>query len=112
MVFEIGRVCVKLSGRDAGQTCIVVDAIDNRFVIIDGNTRRRKCNISHLMPTEKTLKIDKKATTGEVKELLSELGVKIKPVTKPRKVGSKPVKVRKSKKAKEKPAKKEAKSKK
>jgi len=44
-MFEIGRVCVKIAGRDAGKTAIVVDKASGERVLIDGNVRRRKCNI-------------------------------------------------------------------
>jgi len=104
MVFDIGRVCVKIAGRDAGKHCVIVEIIDDKFVTIDGNTRRRKCNIMHLLPLDKTLDIKKKATTGEVKEALSTLGFKVTPVTKPKKKTQKrPTKLRgKSKKVSDK----------
>jgi large subunit ribosomal protein L14e len=101
MVFELGRVCVKLMGRDAGQTCVVVDVFDNKFVLIDGNTRRRKCNIMHLMPTEDVLDIKKKATTEDVKAALAKTGVKVKPETKPKRIAKKPLAVRLADKKKE-----------
>lgn len=95
MVYELGRICIKIAGRDSGKHCVIVEVIDDRFVIIDGNTRRRKCNIMHLLPLDKTLDIKKKATTGEVKEALSSLGFKVTPITKPKKkAGKKPVKAR------------------
>lgn len=37
---EIGRVCIKIAGRDAGMKCVVVEQLDNNFVLIDGQTRR------------------------------------------------------------------------
>jgi large subunit ribosomal protein L14e len=95
MVYDIGRVCVKIAGRDAGKHCVIVEVIDDKFVTIDGNTRRRKCNIMHLVPTGKTVDVKKKATTGEVKEALSSLGIKVTPVSKPKKkAAKKPVKIR------------------
>ena len=94
MAYEVGRICVKIAGRDAGQKCIIVDKIDETHVLIDGNTRRRKCNIMHLVPTTNLVKISTKASTGEVKEVLSKKGLKVKPVTKPKKAGQKPKKKR------------------
>ncbi len=29
---EVGRVCMKLAGREAGKKCVVVDVIDKNFV--------------------------------------------------------------------------------
>ena len=31
---DIGRVCVKLTGREAGKRCIIVDRIDKNFVLV------------------------------------------------------------------------------
>ncbi|MBI2106893.1 50S ribosomal protein L14e, partial [Candidatus Woesearchaeota archaeon] len=59
----IGRICVKLLGREAGSTCAIIDELDGNFVLIDGNVRRRKCNLDHLEISEKTLKVKKNAST-------------------------------------------------
>ncbi|RLG55185.1 MAG: 50S ribosomal protein L14e, partial [Candidatus Hydrothermarchaeota archaeon] len=49
---EIGRVCVKTAGREAGKRCVIVDIIDKNFVLVDGpEVQRRRCNIKHLEPT-------------------------------------------------------------
>lgn len=63
---EIGRLCVKIAGRDAGGLCVVVDVLDKHFVMIDGNVRRRKCNALHLEPLAEVLKIKKGASHSEV----------------------------------------------
>ena len=71
MVIEVGRVCVKLRGREAGRRCVVVDIIDENFVIIDGDVKRRRCNIKHLEPLPIKLNIKPGASTEEViKEML------------------------------------------
>ena len=49
-MIDIGRVCIKLAGRDAGKKCVIVGILDDKTVMIDGETRRRKCNILHLEP--------------------------------------------------------------
>ena len=56
---KIGQLCVKIAGRDAGQHCLVVDVLEKNSVLIDGQTRRRKCNILHLEPLVKVLEIKK-----------------------------------------------------
>ncbi|MEM1684787.1 MAG: KOW motif-containing protein, partial [Nanopusillaceae archaeon] len=33
---EIGRICVKLRGREAGRKCVIVDIIDENFIVITG----------------------------------------------------------------------------
>ncbi len=52
---EVGRVCVKKAGRDAAEKCVITKVIDENFVEIVSQTRRknpRKCAIRHLEPTE------------------------------------------------------------
>jgi len=63
---EIGQVCVKLAGRDAGKVCVVVDHVEKQFVLIDGNVRRRKCNAMHLEPMDQILKLKKGASHADV----------------------------------------------
>jgi large subunit ribosomal protein L14e len=84
-MFDIGRVCVKIAGRDAGMKCIIVDVIDEHYVMIDGQTRRRKCNIKHLEPLNQTVQINKNASAPEVVRVLKELNIVVdekKPKTK------------------------------
>lgn len=63
---EIGRLCVKIAGRDANGLCVIVDILDKNCVMIDGNVRRRKCNVLHLEPLDEVLKIKKGASHSEV----------------------------------------------
>ena len=63
---DIGRVCVKIAGRDAGKKCVVVDVLGKEMVMIDGETRRRKCNIAHIEPLDKKVDIKKGASHEEV----------------------------------------------
>ena len=91
MIFDIGTVCVKLAGRDAGKRCVIVDTIDDSFVIIDGQTRRRKCNVLHLQPTKQKLSISKGADSSAVKSAFKEVGVEVLDV-KSKNAAAKPVK--------------------
>jgi len=77
-MYEIGRLCVKLAGRDSNLKCLIVDTIDEKTVMIDGQTRRRKCNISHLEPLDKVLKIKKGATHSEVVSALEKEKILVK----------------------------------
>ncbi len=63
---EIGRLCVKTAGRDAGRICVVADQLDNHLVLIDGNVRRRKCNVMHLEPLDEMIKIKKGASHSDI----------------------------------------------
>ncbi len=91
---EIGRVCVKLAGRDAGKKCVVVDILEGNYVLIDGATRRRKCNILHLEPLNEVINIKKGASHSEVEKEFKKLGYDVWS-TKPKKVAEKPKKKRK-----------------
>jgi large subunit ribosomal protein L14e len=92
-MYEIGRICIKLAGRDAGGEAVIIDILDDKYVLIDGNVRRRKCNIMHLEPTAKKIEIKKKAGHEEIKQAFTELGFKVWE-TKPRKEGEKPKRIR------------------
>jgi large subunit ribosomal protein L14e len=76
MVMNVGRICTKLSGREAGQTCVVIDVVDKSYVMISGPAvRRRKCNIKHLEPHERVIEIEKGASDEEVQDLLKKEGL-------------------------------------
>jgi len=96
-MIEVGRLCVKIAGRDAGAKCIVVDTIDKKTVMIDGETRRRKCNIAHLEPLAQLIKIKKAASHADISAEFKKLGLKIRE-TKPKKATERPIKIRKKKK--------------
>ncbi len=92
MIFEIGRICIKIAGRDAGLTCVIVDTIDENHVLIDGQTRRRKCNVIHLEPTKKTLDIAKGADTQTVATAFEKEDVKVVVEKKSKKTPARPKK--------------------
>lgn len=89
-MYEVGRVCIKIAGRDAGNLAVVVEKKEKNYVVIDGNVRRRKCNVSHLEPTKDIIKIKKAASTSEVKKAMTSAKLKVKEIKKvkrsPRKV--------------------------
>ena len=88
---------MKLAGRDAGQIAVIVDVLDNHTVVIDGQVRRRKCNILHLEPTAKTVKIEKDASHNHVVTALKHLGIEVVERKTKKQKTQKPVKVRKTK---------------
>ncbi len=75
---EIGRVCVKIAGRDAGTRCVIVKVLDNTFVMIDGEARARKCNMRHLEPTATLLEISEGASHAKVISALKDAGIEPK----------------------------------
>ncbi|MBS3163418.1 50S ribosomal protein L14e [Candidatus Woesearchaeota archaeon] len=111
-LMDVGRVCYKIAGREAGKLCVIVDVKDRKFVIIDGNVRRKLCNVSHLEPTDIILKIKKGASTSEVHAALQKEKLEVKEKKKKeKKTAEKPKKKRKIS-SKEKVPKKEVKKKK
>lgn len=84
-MFEVGTVCVKTAGRDAGMKCVVVEAAKEGIVIIEGETRRRKCNVRHLEPVGEA-KVKVGASHSEV---MKALGLKERE-SKQRKPAAKP----------------------
>jgi len=84
-MIDVGRICVKIAGRDAGKKCVVVDVIDDNYVLIDGETRRRKSNILHLEPLDQSVDIKKGASHEAVIKAVEKLGWQLHaPKTKPK----------------------------
>ena len=75
-LYEVGRLCVKLAGRDAGKRCVVVEQVDNQYVLVDGATRRRKVNINHLEPLAEMLDV-KSGSHADVKAAFGKIGVEV-----------------------------------
>ena len=74
---EVGRVCVKLNGRETGQKCVILDVIDKNFVLITGppkisGVRRRRTNVKHIEPTEDTIEIKKGASDEDVAKAIGK----------------------------------------
>jgi large subunit ribosomal protein L14e len=74
---DVGRVCVKLLGRESGKKCIVVDIVDKNFVLITGpkqlnGVKRRRVNVSHIEPTEKKVDIKRGESDEELMKALDE----------------------------------------
>jgi large subunit ribosomal protein L14e len=78
---EVGRLCVKTTGREADKKCVIVDVVDKNFVLVTGpksasGVKRRRVNVNHLILTEEIVKIKRGATDEEVAQAL---GVPEKP---------------------------------
>ncbi|MCD6340627.1 MAG: 50S ribosomal protein L14e [Desulfurococcales archaeon] len=77
---EVGRICIKLRGREAGKKCVIVDIIDDRFVLITGpkqltGVKRRRVNIDHIEPTDKKIDIEKGTSDEEVLKAIESAGL-------------------------------------
>jgi large subunit ribosomal protein L14e len=76
---EIGRICVKVVGREAGRKCVIVDLADRSFVLVTGpksvtGIKRRRVNINHLEPLQDKIELKRSASDEEVAETLKASG--------------------------------------
>ena len=72
-LLDVGRVCRKTRGRDAGGFCVVVDKPDGGRVLVDGrDVRRKKVNLNHIEPTGVLLDLKKGSETGAVVSALKD----------------------------------------
>lgn len=76
---EIGRICVKTAGRDAGKKCVVVDVMDKSFIMVTGpkaltGVKRKRANLNHVMLLEDKLELKRGASDDEVTKILKDLG--------------------------------------
>ncbi|MCW1296310.1 MAG: 50S ribosomal protein L14e [Candidatus Parvarchaeota archaeon] len=111
-MIEIGRACIKTKGREKNRKCVIVDVIDNNFVLIDGEVKRRRCNIDHLKILPQKIEIEKGASTEEVINKMKEANLIPKEFEKRQVVKEeKKEKAEEKKKVEEKKGKKEAKKK-
>jgi large subunit ribosomal protein L14e len=101
MIFDIGRICVKIAGRDANKRCVIIDVLDNNFVMIDGETRRRRCNVNHIEPLKDKVSIKKNASTKDVITAFKKFGIEISETKAKTKKSEKPTKIRKTTEKKE-----------
>ena len=99
-MFDVGRVCVKIAGRDAGQKCVIVQKLEGKYVLIDGMTRRRKCNTLHLEPLDQTLEISSESSHEDVAAAFKNMGLEVKSTTPKQRM----TRLKAARKAKEKPA--------
>lgn len=77
---EVGRICVKVCGREAGKKCVIVDVIDKSFVLVTGpktvtGVKRRRANINHLEPLAEKIDIKRGASDEEVIEAFKAKGL-------------------------------------
>jgi len=68
---DIGRICVKLSGREAGKRCVIVDVVDRNYVIVTGppsltGVRRRRVNMNHIKPLDEIIDISRNASDEDI----------------------------------------------
>lgn len=77
---EVGRLCYKVMGHEAGRKCVIVDIIDENMVLVTGpkqltGVKRRRVNIKHIAPLDRAISISKGASDEEVLKALQEAGL-------------------------------------
>ena len=77
---EVGRLCYKVRGHEAGRKCVIVDIIDENLVLVTGpkqltGVKRRRVNIKHIAPLDRAISISKGASDEEVLKALQEAGL-------------------------------------
>ena len=71
MLIEVGRIVIKTNGRKTLLKGVIVDIIDQNYVLVTGpfeltGLKRKRQNIKHIEPTNKLLKIKREASYAEV----------------------------------------------
>ena len=79
-LYEVGRICIKLQGRETGSYCVIVESDDSKMVQVTGTkdlsgVRRRSCNIRHLEPLDLKIDIKKGASDDDVKKAIDAAGL-------------------------------------
>ncbi|MEM0094692.1 MAG: hypothetical protein QXF41_02455 [Candidatus Micrarchaeaceae archaeon] len=71
---EVGRLCIKKYGRDAGSKAVITKIIDRNFVKIvsEKRAKERRCNIKHLEL------LNEKIDPSDRNELNKALGIEAK----------------------------------
>ena len=88
---EEGRVCIKTTGRNAGEKVVILKTDKTVFVeVASMNGVKQKCNIRHLFPTKETKSVSSLTLTNKKtrpikkkqqrKRIVKEKPVKTKPV--------------------------------
>jgi large subunit ribosomal protein L14e len=79
-MIEPGRIVLKIAGREAGKYAVIVENVNDNFVLITGpksitGVKRRKCNIDHIEPTEHKFEIDSKADDATIENIWRSSGL-------------------------------------
>ena len=79
-MLEPGRIVLKIAGREAGKYAVIVENINDNFVLITGpktitRVKRRKCNIDHIEPTEHKFELSSGADDASIENLWRSSGL-------------------------------------
>lgn len=76
----VGRIAMKIAGREAGKYCTVLTNPKENFVQVTGpkvltGVKRRRCNVDHLEPTQYKVDVKKEGSDKEVMKALEKEGL-------------------------------------
>ena len=82
---EVGRICLKIAGRENGKKCVIIDVTDQTFVMITGpkkvtGVKRKRVNLNHITALQDKIEIKREASDEEVTQSLEAAG-KLKEMT-------------------------------
>ena len=68
---EVGQVCIKTKGREAGRTVVILSKAKSGKVLVDGpKVKRKECSVLHLFPLNEQVKVkEEESHEGVVKAL-------------------------------------------
>jgi large subunit ribosomal protein L14e len=68
---EVGRVCIKKYGRDAGDKAVITKVVDTNTVNVMTSRRlkERKCNIKHLEFLSEKIEVNNKEQVAKALEI-------------------------------------------
>jgi large subunit ribosomal protein L14e len=74
---EVGRICLKIAGRENGKKCVIIDVMDKSFAIVTGpkkitGVKRKRVNLNHITVLQDKLEIKRGASDEEVTQSLEE----------------------------------------
>ncbi len=73
IMMEVGQVCLKTKGREAGMKVVVLSNAKGGRVLIDGpKVKRKECNVLHLFPTNDKISIKESASHAEVVKAMAK----------------------------------------
>ena len=64
---EIGQVCIKTKGREAGLKVVILSKQKEGKVLVDGKkVKRKECNVLHLFPLNEKINVKENASHEEI----------------------------------------------
>lgn len=76
-MFEIGRLVLKVAGRDAGKVGVIISPVQDKKILVDGLVRRKNVSTKHIIPLKATIKVKENETKEVILKELEKLGYKI-----------------------------------